>query len=195
MIAGALFLGLGCAGPDLGAPQREAAQHLLALEQVVLEGADMRLSAATATVDDPQVIQAEVVSAQVGGAPPLEIEAPRSEWDLKARSVRFEGGVNAVRGEVHLSADKLVVQMAQARRVESAFAEGSVRVSRGERRAGSERATLDAATGELRMEGDPWIEEGANRMTGAQITFWLDDDRVVCDRCRLVVDGEALGAP
>ena len=171
------------------------------LSDVRLE-VDERLvvSAVQAVVDDDGVVSGEVVSASLAQEPapeeverpPLEIDAPRSEWDMRSRTIVFSGGVTAVRGEVTLICDELTVRMRDADEVDEARAVGSVRVTRGQRVATGREAVLRGATGEVLLTGEPVLSEGVNRMTGERITLFLDDERVVCDACRLVVEGDAL---
>lgn len=177
------------------------AEHRVRLETVVLEVDErLELRAAQATVQDDGSVQAEAVEATLSGAtvageaepPPLEIDAPRSEWDMRSRTIRFTGGVTAVRGPVSLTCAELVVTMLDADRVDRAVASGGVSVRRGERLATGAQGVLDARSGEVRLTGEPVLSEGPNRMSGQTITLYLDEERVVCDGCRLVVEGEAV---
>lgn len=165
----------------------------LQLEQAALTLEDgSTLEMASATVDREGAGQGEQARAQLSGAPPLTVEAPQSDWDLRARVARFSGGVTASRGEVRLTCDRLTVSFASADRLREATAEGRVVVTQGARRAEGQRAVLDADSGEIVLSGEPSLSEGANRMRGERITLWLDDERVRCDQCSLVVDGEAV---
>ena len=171
----------------------------LVVEQAVLTADDgTTLHLDQATLDRDGKGQGQGVSATTPGRPPLQIDAPLSDWDLKGRSARFTGGVTVTRGDVTLTCDTLSVQFASANRVQEATAEGSVVVTQGGRRATGSRAQLNADSGEIALTGEPRISEGSNTMSGQRITLWLDDDRVRCDQCRLVVDGDAIaprGAP
>jgi lipopolysaccharide export system protein LptA len=159
------------------------------------EGASVTLAAGTAT--------AETVAATLtpeGEADPsraLTVRAPVSEWDLRARVARFEGGVEVTRGPVVLRAPTLTVRYAGPDRVETVQATGGVEVTRGERRARADDAVLDARTGEIVLTGAPRLSEGPNVLEGTRIVLHLDDERARCEGaegapCRLVVDGEAL---
>ena len=77
-------------------------------------------------------------------------------------------------------------------RVDRAEATGGVEVTRGDRVATGAQAVLEAQTGEVRLTGQPVLSEGPNRMSGVAITLFLDEERVVCDGCRLVVEGKAV---
>jgi len=183
-----IFLLLACATE---APEPPA--HRVLLEEVRLElPGQLEVRAAQAVAFDEGTVVAESVQATAQGAPQLEIDAPRSEWDLEARVIRFLGGVTAVRGDVTLTCDTLTVRMRDAEEVERATADGEVRVVRGGRVATGDMAVLEVASGEVRLTGAPTVTDGPNRMTGEKITLFLDDERVICDACRLVVDGAAV---
>ena len=119
-----IFLLLACATE---APEPPA--HRVLLEEVRLElPGQLEVRAAQAVAFDEGTVVAESVQATAQGAPQLEIDAPRSEWDLEARVIRFLGGVTAVRGDVTLTCDTLTVRMRDAEEVERATADGEVRV-------------------------------------------------------------------
>jgi lipopolysaccharide transport protein LptA len=131
-------------------------------------------------------------SLQSPGAPELVIEAPSSEWDLAAGSVLFTGGVVVNRGDVQLHCRTLALRFDGDHRVELAEATGEVRLDRGSLHAQAEAATLVGATGRLELHGAAKLQEPAGTLVGARIVLWLDDDRVECADCRLVVDGSKL---
>lgn len=137
-----------------------------------------------------------VVRAESGKAP-MEIRADRSSWQLDARVATFAGNVQVVRGPVTLRCAELEVRYADAARVDRVLARGGVHVERGERRATAQQAELVGATGEVRLTGEPRLQEGPNTLAGATITLWLDDERAECagadgEPCRLTVEGGAL---
>jgi lipopolysaccharide export system protein LptA len=127
-------------------------------------------------------------------APPLEISAPRSSWDLKAREVRFSGGVELKRGDARMTCQEMVVRFREPGQLEAAEATGEVRFQQGERRARAERASLDGPSGRVELLGHPELEEGPHRMAGQRVILWLDQERVECEDCRLVVEPGAIGA-
>ena len=151
-----------------------------------------RIELAQATLDRDGRGQGTDARATTPGAPPPAITAPTSDWDLRAHVARFTGGVTAIRGDVTLTAQTLTVTFADADRVERAIAEGSVVVAQGARRATGARAELTTETGEVVITGEPVLTDGSSRMTGERVVVWLDDERVTCDVCRLLVAGEAV---
>jgi len=138
-------------------------------------------------------VQAKLqTEADVDGPPPLEIVAQHSKWDLKTQVVTFTGDVIAVRGPVTMNCATLVVEMDENKQVERAVATGNVELLRGDRVAHGERAVLTTKTGEVVLSENPVLVEGPHKMTGDTITLWLDEERVECEACRLVVDGQAV---
>ena len=130
-----------------------------------------------------------------GPVPELRIEADRSEWDLKARTVVFRGQVRATRGTMLMRCDRLDVRLGEGDAIEGAVAQGEITVTQGERLATGGRAELFAQRGELVITGSPVVQEGGNSMAGEVITLWLDDDRVDCESCTLVMENPGIGQP
>jgi len=151
----------------------------------------LELQLAGAWIDDEGDGRGEAVSAALGGAPPLEIRGERSSWSLSDGVVVFEGEVQATRRDVSLRCDRLEVTYADER-VASAVASGSVRVHHGNRRAEGQRAHLTVADGRIVLTGGAQIDDGPNRLVGEPITLFLDEERILCDQCTLVIDGAAV---
>jgi lipopolysaccharide export system protein LptA len=166
---------------------------------LVVEGEGWEARAARATLDAERATGVDVtgVVTPASGRPPLTIDAPRTEWDLRAGITTFSGGVSATRGDVTLRADTLVVRYADAGRVDRVEADGAVVVERGDRRGEGGRAVLVASTGEITITGHPRLREGPSWLTGERIVLWLDDERAVCEGaegapCRLTLAGDAI---
>lgn len=176
-------------------PASVAVSDGIAFEQVEMRRPDGTLVQATQATAAPDGTGRAVdvkLSRPASGAPALEITAPRSTWDLKAQTAHFEGGVVVMRADVELRCAALDVAYASVDRLERAVASGAVEVRSGARRASGATAVLTTATGEIVLTGSPTVTEGANTMTGSTIRFLLDDERVECEDCRLVVDGAAV---
>jgi lipopolysaccharide export system protein LptA len=151
---------------------------------------------ASATLAKDGTGTGEAVTGTRYSRPPLEIDAPRTSWDFKARSAVFEGGVTAKRGEFTLTCDTLTVTFAAGGKndaVDLAIAEGNVTISRDQRTATGERAELHGETGEVVLTGNPTLVEGTNRLNGEVVRLYLDDERISCEKCHLVIDGSAIG--
>jgi lipopolysaccharide transport protein LptA len=161
------------------------------VDVVMHVGDDVVVSAAGAWLDEGGDGKAVDVTATVDAAPPLTVVGERSNWELADGVVVFEGKVEAVRADVTLTTDRLEV-VTEGDRVKTATASGAVRVVKGDRVATSQTAALFMEDGRVVLEGDPRMEEGPHTMTGDVITLFLDDERVECTSCRLVVDGAAV---
>ena len=171
-------------------------------EGVRAAGVGWEASSSSVTMAAGAARAATVSATLVPDGPPdparaLTVLAPVSEWNLRERVARFEGGVEVTRGPVVLRAPSLTVRYAGPDRVDTVEASGGVEVTRGERRARADTATLDARTGEIVLTGAPRLAEGPNVLEGTRIVLYLDDERARCEGadgapCRLVVDGEAL---
>ncbi len=179
-----LLLLLGCTEP---APPPPSA--LLSAQQVTVRSDGVTAHAQQAVIDSSGNVTAEVVHAT---APPLRIEAENAEWLFAEQMTRFAGQVVATRADVTLRCDVLTVRFSSPERVERARAEGGVVVEQGSRRAEAAVAELIAQTGELVLTGSPSVTEGGHRLAGERITFWLDQERVECQSCQLVVDGAGI---
>jgi lipopolysaccharide export system protein LptA len=146
------------------------------------------------TADEVQLGQGEQGSAQmvraVDGA--LEISAPHTDWDLSKREATLSGGVVAVRDDLRMECERMIVHFSDPGRVEWAVATGAVRVSLGGRVATGKKAKLTTANGVVVLTGSPSLSDGANHMRGERIVLWLDDQRVECEACRLQIDPSAM---
>ncbi len=189
------WVAMAVAGCITAGPEGPRLDHV-ELEGVTVEAEGVRLSMAAATLEKEGTGTGQAVTGTRSSKPPLEIDAPRTSWDLKARSAVFEGGVTAKRGDFTLTCDRLTVTFAGGGKtdaVELATAEGNVAITRDERTATGERAELHGQTGEVVLTGHPTLVEGSNRLSGEVVRLFLDDERISCEKCHLVIDGSALG--
>ena len=122
------------------------------------------------------------------GSEPLVITAPRSSWELGSRAASFEGGVELARGPFALSCERLELSFDERGRIQTATAIGAVRVERQPWVATGQRGTLTAASGLLVLTGEPRVSDGQSTLSGAQVELHLDDERVDCQDCQLVVE-------
>ncbi|MBN1337472.1 MAG: hypothetical protein JXB39_16075 [Deltaproteobacteria bacterium] len=118
-------------------------------------------------------------------APSLHVTARRAAWDLPGRTVRFEGDVRGIRGDVTLDCAVLEVWFTDPDALERAEASGDVRVRQGAREARARAAVLDVPRGRIELSGSPSLAEEGLRLTGERIVLLLDDERIECDACSL----------
>ena len=184
-----LVVMMACAG-ELPAVSRAP----LPMEDVVVtvgrEPESVQISLAGAWIDEDGG-HGEGVLAEVAGAQPLEIRGEHSSWDLKDGTVVFEGSVVANRGDVRLSCARLEVTYVEER-VSTAVASGGVEVRQGTRVAVGARAHLTVDDGRIVLTGSARVDDGPHRLVGEPITLFLDEERVECDSCTLVIAGTAL---
>lgn len=126
-----------------------------------------------------------------GKQAPVTVRAQRLTYDDAAGTIRFEGGVTMRGADSSMMANDVVVYLAKEAkkgadapsRIERALATGAVRIDQGARRATGERLVYTAAEGRFDLTGGPPrlsdTEHGA--VTGASLTFWNRDARVLVD--------------
>ena len=161
--------------------------HAPPLEEVVLVvdgGAELTL--AGAWLDAEGEGRGVEALATVPGHPPLEIRSDRTEWRLSERRISFTGAVRAVRGELTLVADKIEVYL-RDEVVDRALAEGRVRITHQGREATAERALFEPQRERVELKGDPRLRQGGRTMRGHRLVIHLDDERVVCEDCRVTM--------
>lgn len=162
----------------------------LQAEGVVLSLSDgTELAAESISIGPEGKGTAETVKARDGS---LEIQAPRTEWDLKTRTAHLSGGVVAKRGDVVLRCAEMTVLFSGPGRVERAVATGDVRIVHGDRRGHAGHAVLTTEDGRIVLTSKPVLVDGANRMSGAKIVLQMDEDKVICDQCQVRIAPEAV---
>jgi lipopolysaccharide transport protein LptA len=186
-----LLILIGCTG-ELPAVTRSE----LPMEDVLVtlgrESEWVQLRLAGASMDeDGEGGHGKQAIAEVSGTPPLEIRGERSSWSLKEGTVVFEGDVVANRADVRLTCARLEVHYVDDK-VSSAVATGGVEVRQGTRVAVGSRAHLTGAAGRIVLTGNARVDDGPHRLVGEPITLFLDEERVECESCTLVIAGTAV---
>lgn len=177
-------LGVGCAEPT------ELPDAVASAEGVRLlaDGGPLRaLSAERVAMAGEDQVEASGVSAELAGGIPLTIVAEKSSWELKTRRAVFEGAVVAERGPFHLSCQRLEVQADEAGAPSRAVATGDVRVSRAPWEARGSSAELQLPAGVLTLTGSPRVSDGHSELSGERVVLHMDDERIECENCTLVL--------
>ena len=182
-----------CSGPGTGPDQVLPGVASFHGVELSLPARGLVLRAAHAQTLEPQRGDATDVEAQLGGEPGLSIVSEHASWDLRGQEVVFEGAVRADRGAFTLTCDQLRAVFDSPEQLRRAEASGDVRVHHGERVATGARATMDIELGRLELEGQPVITAGGRSLRGERIVLFLDDERLECHRCVLVIAED--GAP
>lgn len=116
------------------------------------------------------------------------ITSTRLTFDQQERYALFEENVVVVDPSLKLSADRLTVFFDENNQAESIEAVSQVVVEQEDTKAWASKATYDVVSGMIFLEGSPRIRRGRDVLEGDTITFWRDDNKLICEpRARLVL--------
>lgn len=116
---------------------------------------------------------------------PVKITSDRMVYDDAQGTVSFEGNVHATHSSLSLWASKVTAYFAKkgeggnpAENVDRILATGGVRMRYQDRVTGNcDQLLYTVKNGILRMQGNPILEDGPNRIQGQEIRFYLKDNR------------------
>ena len=111
---------------------------------------------------------------------PVEVSSERLEADDQAQTLIFSGNAIATQDDVTIHGDRLTVKYTgEKREIERVVAEGSVRITQGQRVATSEKAILYHVEERIVLTGSPKVSDGDSFVQGQEITIYLNDQRSV----------------
>lgn len=111
---------------------------------------------------------------------PVEVTADRLEADDQAQTLIFSGNAVATQDDVTIYGDRLIVTyQGEKREIETVVAEGSVRITQGERLATGEKAVLYHAEERVVLTGSPKVIDGESSVQGQEITVFLNEKRSI----------------
>lgn len=123
-----------------------------------------------------------------------EITSVRLTFDQQKRIALFEEDVVVVDPSLKLTADKLTVYFDENNEAQLIEAEGRVVIEQEDTTAWAGKATYDVESGMVFLEIQPRIRRGRDLLEGDTITFWRDDNKMICEpRARLVIYPEKGG--
>ncbi|HOW96550.1 MAG TPA: LptA/OstA family protein [Kiritimatiellia bacterium] len=126
--------------------------------------------------------------------PATVITSDRLTFDAKQRIALFEYNVLVTDPKMQLAADKLTVQFDEKGQAKTIKAEGRVTITQLDRTAQSELATYDVASGKIVLSGKPRITRGRDVLEGDVITYWRNEDKMICQPgARLLIYPEEGG--
>lgn len=99
----------------------------------------------------------------------------------------FEGNCVVADPQVRMACDKLTVIFEGTNDVKSVTATGNVRVFQGDKSATCDQAVYIARSGEIELNGNAHLFRAKDTISGKKITFWLNEERVVCTPARLTI--------
>lgn len=106
------------------------------------------------------------------------ITSSKLTFDYKRSIAIFEGNVVVRDPQIDIDADRLIVQFNKDNTVRSMTAVGNVELCTGDKTGTCRRAVYLAKAGELLLMGDAVLVQSGNRVSGNQITFFVNEDRV-----------------
>jgi len=109
---------------------------------------------------------------------PIDITSDSVEGDQKKNLIVFKGNVVAKQEEATLYAHQLTLYYdPETRRLKEIVATGNVRVTQGDRRATSQKATFFQNENKIVLEGEVVIREGENVIRGEKVVYLIDEER------------------
>lgn len=122
----------------------------------------------------------EAAAAAAEEDPVTVITSDRLTFDAKERVALFEHNVLVTDPKMQLAADKLTVQFDDKGQAKTIKAEGRVTITQLDRTAQSEAASYDVPTGKIVLTGKPRVTRGRDVLEGEVITYWRNEDRMIC---------------
>ena len=103
-------------------------------------------------------------------------------FDYERRFVRMDQDVKVVDDRGELEAETLMGRFSEENEVEMIEARKGVRITSEGRTATSDSAVYAFRSGAVQLDGNAQLSEGANRLSGEQIKFWIKGSRrMVCE--------------
>ena len=112
--------------------------------------------------------------------PATVITSDRLTFDAKERVALFEHNVLVTDPKMQMAADKLTVQFDEKGQAKTIKAEGRVTITQLDRTAQSEVASYDVPSGKIVLTGKPRVTRGRDVLEGDVITYWRNEDRMIC---------------
>jgi lipopolysaccharide export system protein LptA len=127
-------------------------------------------------------------------ATPLDIVSDRLSVDQQTGRAVFSGNVRLRREELEVRCSELIVQYGQKEKstIEQITFAGPVELQMGGRRGACRQAEYFRMDRRLVCTGEAWLQEGANRIAGEAIEYFLDSRRVLVKKPRAVLELDEL---
>lgn len=111
----------------------------------------------------------------------MTITSDRIEFDYKEMVIAFDANVHVVDPQYEMRSDRMLVFLEGTNQIKRIIAIDHVDISQPDRHATCDRAVYERASGEMVMTGNPVLTRGADRVTGAKITVFVNDSRVIIE--------------
>lgn len=116
------------------------------------------------------------------------ITSDKLTFDAGEQYALFEKNVVVTDPDMNITSEKLTVHFTEENKVKTIIAEGSVVMKQADKTAWAERASYFVDSGKIVLNGTPRVQRGVDVLEGGAITFWRDDNRMVCEpNARLLI--------
>ena len=116
------------------------------------------------------------------------ITSEKLTFDYKKQYALFENNVIVTDPEMQLAADRLTVIFDAKGKAQSIKAEGRVTITQTDKTAQAGLATYDFESGKIVLAIKPRVTRGGDTLEGELITYWRDQNRLICQpQARLVI--------
>lgn len=122
------------------------------------------------------------------------ITSDRLRYDYKRQIAVFEGNVLVQDPEVDMRADRLIVVFEHDNNIKSVTASGNVVMWQEDRVGFCEKAIYIALGGEITLYQNARLHRGMDSVRGEKITFWVDQERMICEPGHLTIYAREDGA-
>lgn len=122
---------------------------------------------------------------------PVSVTAKSLDVTPNTRQAIWKDDVIAERDDFRLACDRLIADYDQAHRIRQLTCNGNVHLvqkTEPPREAWGDEAVFDSATESVVLTGNPRAREGASTMSGAMVTFFIREDRILVERPVLELD-------
>ena len=110
---------------------------------------------------------------------PIDITSDRVETYSKENLIVFRGNVTARQKDIVIYADSLETMIIEGGKgIEKVIAGGNVKIQQGVRVANCQKAIFHNVDQTLILTGDPKVWEGNNMVSGDEIVFHIEQDRI-----------------
>ncbi len=122
------------------------------------------------------------------------VTAERLTFDYKKGFAIFENNVLVTDPEMQLACDRLTITFNKAGKADIIKAEGRVTITQEDKTAHAAIGVYEVETGKITLVGKPRVMRGRDTLEGETITFWRDQNRMICQPgARLVIYTEEGG--
>lgn len=115
------------------------------------------------------------------------ITSKHLNFDYKRCIAVFKENVEVVDPQIRIKSDELRVLFDKDNNVKSVTAVGNVRLWHGDKAGTCRKSIYLVKKGEVILMGDAVVRHAKGSLMGNKITYWPDEDRMICEPGRLVI--------